>query len=955
MLGLTWILNSSSIFSTGISNPISGIACLPNSTTIIAIGTNGFGGLLSKSTDNGITWSSNVVYNGTFLWNIRFIDSNNGWLVGGTGAVYKTNDGGNTWSSINVSNAGSIKDIDFINSQVGYAYGESNIYKTSNGGAAWSIYRPVIDPSGANTGSHRLDFVSEDNGWYTYTPYSQIPSSSKSILTKLSTQQCSTIPAIIAPPQRPNAPTITPPTNSTICQGSNITLSATGCTGGTYSWTGGLTGSSVSVSPSVTRAYKVACTLNTCVSDSSSVVTINAIPKPAQPTITSTGNTVCHGTNVILTASTCLNGTYGWTGGLTTSSITISSVGTKSYKVACTVNGCTSDSSTVTTVQIKAKPSQPTITPPSSTTICQGAIVSLTASACVGGTLGWTYGLSGQMVSASPNNTKSYKVACTINGCTSDSSNVVTIIVNPTPVISVSANKTSVCLSDTAILTVTGCTGSISWSNGATTSAIKVSPATNTTYTATCTLGSCSANQSVSITALSTPNVTASGILQCGQTVTLTANNVPVGASIQWRKDGVDIAGATNSTLVINSSGSYDFRVGNIFSTQASVNSGSTSDLHFINENIGFHVLNGAIRKTTDGGITWTNVYTLSSISDIFFVDANYGWAITNSQQIIRTTDGGSTWLTYGGNLSSIRILARISFKDVNNGVIATSENKILYTNDGGVTWSLSSGQIFTNSLSTWIEDIEYVKNTSTIIVVGYDANTTLPAIIKKSIDNGNSWTLVKSLNIGSFYDVQFINSTTGWAVGDNGTVVKTIDGGNTWNTSNDPNIGPVRNVDFVNEQIGYVFGEESIFKTINGGVSWSPFRNVRIIDNQTIGFVTLKKLDFVSEDIGWYSYQTIFDSPNKAVLKKSSTPQCSTIPKAMTNICCSTFETIKSGSWTDPTTWSCNRVPISTDDVIINTGHTITNSGGTIRAKSLNYRGGQLQLSPTSNLILGN
>jgi hypothetical protein len=435
---------------------------------------------------------------------------------------------------------------------------------------------------------------------------------------------------------KPSQPTITPPQNTTICQGTSVSLIANACVGGTLGWTGGLSGTSITISSVGTKSYKVACTINGCTSDSSSAISITVNSKPAQPTISSTGNTVCQGTNVILTASACLNGTYGWTGGLTTSSITISSVGTKSYKVACTVNGCTSDSSLVTTVQIKAKPSQPTITPPQNTTVCQGTSVSLTASACVGGTLGWTGGLSGQTVSVSPNATKSYKVACLVNGCLSDSSSAVTITVNPTPVISVSANKTSLCLGDTSIITVSGCTGSISWSNGATTSIIKVSPATNTIYTATCTVGSCVANQSVNITALSTPNVTASGILQCGQSVTLTANNVPVGFNIQWRKDGVDIANATNNTLVINSAGSYDFTSYKVEEKLVNGSSNWINSVKFISPLVGFMSKQNSLQgilKTTDGGNTWNNVYNSSvNYNGITFISSLIGFAVGNSE-----------------------------------------------------------------------------------------------------------------------------------------------------------------------------------------------------------------------------------------------------------------------------------------------------------------------------------
>lgn len=53
-------------------------------------------------------------------------------------------------------------------------------------------------------------------------------------------------------------PTITPNAAS-VCAGVGVTLTATGCVGGTYSWTGGLTGNSISVNPSATTIYNATC------------------------------------------------------------------------------------------------------------------------------------------------------------------------------------------------------------------------------------------------------------------------------------------------------------------------------------------------------------------------------------------------------------------------------------------------------------------------------------------------------------------------------------------------------------------------------------------------------------------------------------------------------------------------------------------------------------------------
>jgi hypothetical protein len=65
------------------------------------------------------------------------------------------------------------------------------------------------------------------------------------------------------------------------------------------------------------------------------------------------------------------------------------------------------------------------------------------------------------------------------------------------------------------------------------------------------------------------------------------------------------------------------------------------------------------------------------------------------------------------------------------------------------------------------------------------------------------------------------------------------------------------------------------------------------------------------------------------------------------------TLNTTKSGSWTNPTVWSCGRIPTSLDDIIISEGHSISVDQNVIgNAKNLTNNG-QITFGIGANLIL--
>ena len=134
------------------------------------------------------------------------------------------------------------------------------------------------------------------------------------------------------------APTVTV-TNETICSGGTATLTATASeAGGTFTWSTGETGASITVNPTVTTSYDVVYTLNDCTpGEGTGTVTVT----PA-PTVTVTNETICFGGSATLTATASeAGGTFTWSTGETGPSITVNPTVTTSYDVVYTLNDCT--------------------------------------------------------------------------------------------------------------------------------------------------------------------------------------------------------------------------------------------------------------------------------------------------------------------------------------------------------------------------------------------------------------------------------------------------------------------------------------------------------------------------------------------------------------------------------------------------------------------------------------
>jgi gliding motility-associated-like protein len=339
----------------------------------------------------------------------------------------------------------------------------------------------------------------------------------------------STIAVVINP-----GPTSTAGSNSPICEGSSLNLTATNSaiTGVTYNWTGpnSYVGTNTQ-NPTILNAtnllsgtYIVTISANGCFSTSSVLVTVN--PKPT--TTASSNGPICAGNtlNLIATNSTS-TATYSWTGPnnftstLQNPSISnATTAGTGDYVVTVTDNNC----STQSTIAVVIKPG-PITTAGSNSPICEGSSLNLTAtnSAISGVTYNWT-GPNSYVGTSAQNPTISnatnlasgiYIVTVSANGCSSTSS--VLVAVNPIPTTTASSNG-PICAGSSLNLSATNSVGaSFSWTGPNNYTSVVQNPtipnvtsASSGTYIVTVTANSCSTTSNVIVVINIGPIITAS-------------------------------------------------------------------------------------------------------------------------------------------------------------------------------------------------------------------------------------------------------------------------------------------------------------------------------------------------------------------------------------------------------------------------------------------------------------
>lgn len=248
----------------------------------------------------------------------------------------------------------------------------------------------------------------------------------------------------------------------------------------------------------------------------------------------------------------------------------------------------------------------------------------------------------------------------------------------------------------------------------------------------------------------------------------------------------------------------------------------------------------GGIFRSTNGGTSWTDLSAGLNIGQMY----RLGGSFTNPDMV---TQG---WQDNGTNLYLAGVWDRILGGDGMETFIDWSNANYVYgeSQNGGLSRSSNAGDTFTDITSgisengAWITPWQQDPAVSTTIYAGFEN-------VWKSTNRGNSWSLISNLNT-QLTSLAVAPSNSQYIYASNGTqVFKTTNGGTSWTTHTVP-MGGTNTITYLAvstadpnkiwiTRSGYTVNNK-VYRSSDGGVTWSnlstglPNIPVNCVVNQT-------------------------------------------------------------------------------------------------------------------------
>ncbi|MBI2871637.1 MAG: PKD domain-containing protein [Chloroflexi bacterium] len=242
----------------------------------------------------------------------------------------------------------------------------------------------------------------------------------------------------------------------------------------------------------------------------------------------------------------------------------------------------------------------------------------------------------------------------------------------------------------------------------------------------------------------------------------------------------------------------------------AAIQVGGLASVHFVDPSVGWSVGNAVILRTSDGGVTWTEVPGVTAnLTSVHFASPSDGWAVGAGGAILHTSNGGVTWVAQSSGTAAN--LASVHFANASDGWVVGAGGAILRTSNGGVTWVAQSSGTVANLASVDFADA------SDGWVVGAGG-----AILRTS-NGGATWVAQSSGTAANLASVDFANASDGWAVGAGGVILRTSNGGATWVAQSSGVASDLVSVSFADASVGCVAEVvDKALRTGDGGALWA-------------------------------------------------------------------------------------------------------------------------------------
>jgi photosystem II stability/assembly factor-like uncharacterized protein len=235
-----------------------------------------------------------------------------------------------------------------------------------------------------------------------------------------------------------------------------------------------------------------------------------------------------------------------------------------------------------------------------------------------------------------------------------------------------------------------------------------------------------------------------------------------------------------------------------------------------------------------------------AELTDVFFLNANCGWAVGAQGVILRTINGGREWKEIG-QVNSNPIVAELSFQEKINAMQSGQRTAVTGVADG------RSDQ--PQKFRCRFESVFFIDEQNGWVAGGYDVPYLAHSrgILLRTSDGGASWRRVKGALLPRIKRIHFANRSQGWAVGEHGnlfgtSLFSTSDGGESWSSQTQ--------MARTAETLGYLDGDitDQGYVAIDSQGQPVTLRNGRQEEAavQGQGREYLRKIRMLGRDQGW-------------------------------------------------------------------------------------------------------
>ena len=234
----------------------------------------------------------------------------------------------------------------------------------------------------------------------------------------------------------------------------------------------------------------------------------------------------------------------------------------------------------------------------------------------------------------------------------------------------------------------------------------------------------------------------------------------------------------------------------------------------------------GSLARTTDGGRTWTEMDAATSddLVDVSFPNTTTGFALDSVGQLLRTRNSGQSYE-----------ILNTGATEPPDAVLALDESRVVLVGPVGLRRSTNGGDSFIavrsrGTTTAGFGDIG--RRGSFLFAWGSRA-------IAVSPNGGVGWRRMRRpLTRDDIAKVDFVSSTTGYVLYENGRLFGTRNAGRKWTEVVATGTETGYDMDFSDRTHGFLateeFGDDSsgyVLQTDDGGRSWEP----QLIDNEAV------------------------------------------------------------------------------------------------------------------------